>query len=185
MDNNNQPNTTPANEPQNDSNKDGKNEKTFTQDEVNQLIGKYRSEGKSKAEADIARAVADAKAEWERQSKLTEEERAKEASSKRERELEEKAKALSYRENTTTAKELLADKHIDTTMARFLVTADADETKKNVEEFEKAFAKAVEIAVEDKLKGKTPEDKSGAKNNSSTASDYAKGIYRNGTTIAC
>ena len=71
MDNNNQP-TTPATETQNDSNKDGKHEKTFTQDEVNQIIGKYRSEGKSKAEADIAKAVADAKAEWERQAKTSE-----------------------------------------------------------------------------------------------------------------
>lgn len=184
MDNNNQPNTTPATETQNDSNKDGKNEKkTFTQDEVNQLIGKYRSEGKSKAEADIAKAVADAKAEWERQAKMTEDERVKEASVKREKELADKEKALSLRENTANAKELLAEKHIDTSMAKFLVTSDAEETKKNIEEFEKAYAKAVEAGVEDKLKGKTPEDKGGVAKKSETT-NLSKGVYKSGTATA-
>ena len=182
MDNNNQP-TTPATETQNDSNKDGKHEKTFTQDEVNQLIGKYRSEGKSKAEADIAKAVADAKAEWERQAKMTEDERVKEASVKREKELADKEKALALRENTANAKELLAEKHIDTSMAKFLVTSDAEETKKNIEEFEKAYAKAIEAGVEDKLKGKTPEDKGGVAKKSETT-NLSKGVYKSGNTIA-
>ena len=183
MDNNNQPNTTPATEPQNDSNKDGKNEKTFTQGEVNQLIGKYRSEGKSKAEADIAKAVADAKAEWERQAKMTEDERVREASVKREKELADKEKALALRENTANAKELLAEKHIDTSMAKFLVTSDAEETMKNIEEFEKAYAKAIEAGVEDKLKGKTPEDKGGVAKKSETT-NLSKGVYKSGNTIA-
>lgn len=182
MDNNNQP-TTPAAETQNDSNKDGKHEKTFTQDEVNQLIGKYRSEGKSKAEADIAKAVADAKAEWERQAKMTEDERVREASVKREKELADKEKALALRENTANAKELLAEKHIDTSMAKFLVTSDAEETMKNIEEFEKAYAKAIEAGVEDKLKGKTPEDKGGVAKKSETT-NLSKGVYKSGNTIA-
>lgn len=182
MDNNNQP-TTPATETQNDSNKDGKHEKTFTQDEVNQLIGKYRSEGKSKAEADIAKAVADAKAEWERQAKMTEDERVKEASIKREKELADKEKALALRENTANAKELLAEKHIDTSMAKFLVTSDAEETMKNIEEFEKAYAKAIEAGVEDKLKGKTPEDKGGVAKKSETT-NLSKGVYKSGTATA-
>jgi hypothetical protein len=182
MDNNNQP-TTPATETQNDSNKDGKHEKTFTQDEVNQLIGKYRSEGKSKAEADIAKAVADAKAEWERQAKMTEDERVREASVKREKELADKEKALALRENTANAKELLAEKHIDTSMAKFLVTSDAEETMKNIEEFEKAYAKAIEAGVEDKLKGKTPEDKGGVAKKSETT-NLSKGVYKSGNTIA-
>lgn len=182
MDNNNQP-TTPATETQNDSNKDGKHEKTFTQDEVNQLIGKYRSEGKSKAEADIAKAVADAKAEWERQAKMTEDERVREASVKREKELADKEKALALRENTANAKELLAEKHIDTSMAKFLVTSDAEETMKNIEEFEKAYAKAIEAGVEDKLKGKTPEDKGGVAKKSETT-NLSKGVYKSGTATA-
>ena len=182
MDNNNQP-TTPATETQNDSNKDGKHEKTFTQDEVNQLIGKYRSEGKSKAEADIAKAVADAKAEWERQAKMTEDERVRDASVKREKELADKEKALALRENTANAKELLAEKHIDTSMAKFLVTSDAEETMKNIEEFEKAYAKAIEAGVEDKLKGKTPEDKGGVAKKSETT-NLSKGVYKSGNTIA-
>lgn len=182
MDNNNQP-TTPATGTQNDSNKDGKHEKTFTQDEVNQLIGKYRSEGKSKAEADIAKAVADAKAEWERQAKMTEDERVREASVKREKELADKEKALALRENTANAKELLAEKHIDTSMAKFLVTSDAEETMKNIEEFEKAYAKAIEAGVEDKLKGKTPEDKGGVAKKSETT-NLSKGVYKSGNTIA-
>lgn len=182
MDNNNQP-TTPATETQNDSNKDGKHEKTFTQEEVNQLIGKYRSEGKSKAEADIAKAVADAKAEWERQAKMTEDERVREASVKREKELADKEKALALRENTANAKELLAEKHIDTSMAKFLVTSDAEETMKNIEEFEKAYAKAIEAGVEDKLKGKTPEDKGGVAKKSETT-NLSKGVYKSGTATA-
>lgn len=182
MDNNNQP-TTPATETQNDSNKDGKHEKMFTQDEVNQLIGKYRSEGKSKAEADIAKAVADAKAEWERQAKMTEDERVREASVKREKELADKEKALALRENTANAKELLAEKHIDTSMAKFLVTSDAEETMKNIEEFEKAYAKAIEAGVEDKLKGKTPEDKGGVAKKSETT-NLSKGVYKSGTATA-
>jgi len=131
--------------------KDGK---VFSQKEVDKLLDKRfaRLEEKHKTE------LAEAKSEWERQAKLTEEERQKEADKKRNQEMTEKETELTLRERTLEAKDLLIDKGLDTSLVGLVVNVDEKVTKQNVDDLSSAFNKAVEKAVTEKLKGKTPTD---------------------------
>ena len=77
-------NTTQDTNTANVSNSEDKNAgKTFSQADMDNLAGKIRGEEKAKNEQAIKEAVASAIAEYERKAKLTEEEREKEAKSKR------------------------------------------------------------------------------------------------------
>ena len=71
----------------NTSTNEEKGGKTFTQDEVNELIAKRVNELNAKNKTATQDAITKALAEQERLAKLTEEERYKEARSKRELEL--------------------------------------------------------------------------------------------------
>ena len=68
--------------------------KTFTQADMDNLAGKIRGEEKAKNEQAINEAVKNAIAEYERQAKLTEEEREKEIKTKREAELKEREEKI-------------------------------------------------------------------------------------------
>ena len=77
--------------PNTSTNEETKGGKTFTQEEVNELIAKRVNELNAKNKTATQDAVTKALAEQERLAKLTEEERDKEARSKRELELKARA----------------------------------------------------------------------------------------------
>lgn len=155
--------TSTANVPTNEDKSAGN--KTFSQTDMDNLAGKIRSEEKAKNEQAIKDAVALAIAEERRQAKLTEEEREKEASSKREAELKAREDDITLRERKLQAKELLQDKHIPTELVDFVVDLDETKTKENIEKLAKTYNKSVETGVTDKLKGTPPTDFSNSNNN--------------------
>lgn len=132
--------------------------KNFSQDEVNTIIGERLKEVKEKNEQAIKDAVANAIAEYDRQAKLSEEEREKEARSKRESELKEREDNITLRERRLEAQELLSAKKIPIDLVDFVVDLDAEKTKANVEKLAKNYNKSVETGVTDKLKGTPPTD---------------------------
>lgn len=140
------------------TNEDKNAGKTFSQTDMDNLAGKIRSEEKAKNEQAIKEAVANALAEERRQAKLTEEEREKEAKSKREAELQERENNVTLRERRLQAQEMLIAKHIPTELVDFVVDLDESKTKDNVEKLAKTYNKSVENGVTDKLKGTPPKD---------------------------
>ena len=154
--------TNTANVTNNEGNKAGK---TFSQTDMDNLAGKIRAEEKAKNEQAIKDAVASALAEERRQAKLTEEEREKEARSKREAELKEREDKITLRERRLQAQELLNAKNIPIDLVDFVVDLDANKTKDNVEKLAETYSKSVETGVTDKLKGTPPEDFSNNNNN--------------------
>ena len=54
------------------------------------------------------------------------------------------------------AQALLAEKKLPGEFAAFLATEDWEETQKRIGDFEKAFFKAVETAITEKLRGRAP-----------------------------
>lgn len=155
--------TNTANVPNNEDNKAGN--KSFSQTDMDNLAGKIRAEEKAKNEQAIKDAVASALAEERRQAKLTEEEREKEARSKREAELKEREDKITLRERRLQAQELLNAKNIPIDLVDFVVDLDANKTKDNVEKLAETYSKSVETGVTDKLKGTPPEDFSNNNNN--------------------
>ena len=87
--------------------------------------------------------------EQARLDKLPEEER-------RASELASKEKELHEKEMLLTTGDLLAECSLPVGFKGFLAGVDADATAKNIAEFEKAWKSAIEQAVNDRLKGKTP-----------------------------
>lgn len=132
--------------------------KTFSQDEVNDIVSERIKEVKAKQEEAINNAVALAIAEEKRQAKLTEAEREKEAKSKREAELKAREDDITLRERRLEAQELLQAKNIPIDLVDFVVDLDQTKTKENVEKLAKTYNKSVETGVTDKLKGNPPTD---------------------------
>ena len=155
-----------ANTGNNEENKAGN--KTFTQTDMDNLAGKIRGEEKAKNDQAIKEAVANAIAEYDRRAKLTEEEREKEAKSKREAELKEREDNITLRERRLEAQELLQAKNIPIDLVDFVVDLDATKTKENVDKLAKTYNKSVETGVTDKLKGTPPKDFSNNDNTDKT-----------------
>jgi hypothetical protein len=155
MDNNiTQPTVTP-----NVGNNEGaKVEKTFSQDEVNILVGNTRKEEREKNQKAIEDAVAIAIAEEQRKAKLTEEERAKESQAKYERELKAREEEITLRERKIQAQTLLAEKKIPLELVDFVINADEKVMNENIEKLTKTFNTSVEAGITDKLKGNPPKD---------------------------
>ena len=156
------------------SNNEGKGgNKSFSQEEVNTIIGDRLKEVKEKNEQAIKDAVANAIAEYDRQAKLTEEEREKEARSKRESELKERDDSITLRERRLEAQELLSAKKIPIDLVDFVIDLDADKTRANVEKLAKNYNKSVETGVTDKLKGTPPTDFSNSNNDEKQTKRYS------------
>ena len=147
--------------------------KTFSQDEVNNIVSERLREVKAKQDETVKNAVAEAIAEERRQAKLTEEEREKEAKTRREAELRAREESLTLRENKIKAQELLAEKNIPIDLVDFVVDLDPTKTKDNIEKLAKTYNKSVETGVTDKLKGTPPTDFS---NTNKTETDKSKKI---------
>ena len=150
----------------NADNNEEKGGKTFSQEEVNKLVGSTRVEEKQKSEQAIKDAVANAIAEYERKAKLTEEEREKEANTKREAELKSREESVTLRERKIEAKELLASKNIPTELVEFVIDLDDKVMNANIEKLTKTYNTSVENGIADKLKGNPPKDFSNSGNDS-------------------
>lgn len=94
--------------------------------------------------------------EVEKLSKMTKDEREKYISQKHERELAERETAITKRELMAEAKNTLAEKKLPVELAEVLNYTDADSCKESIQTVEKAFQKALEAAVEERLKGGRP-----------------------------
>lgn len=94
--------------------------------------------------------------EAEKLAKMNKEEKAQYMQQKKEKELEDRETAIVRKELMAEAKNTLAEKKLPTELADVLSYTDADACKKSIETVETAFQKAVEAAVEEKLKGGKP-----------------------------
>lgn len=94
--------------------------------------------------------------EAEKLSKMTKEEKEKYLQQKHEKELADREAAITRRELTAEAKNTLAEKKLPTELAEILNYTDADSCKASIEAVEKVFRKAVDSAVDERLKGGKP-----------------------------
>lgn len=158
---------------QNNGNDGGenKNSKSFNQEDMDKLAAKVRAEEKAKQEKAVKDAVANAMAEYDRQAKLTQEEKDKEAKAKREKELAERESQITLRERRLEAATALVEKGVPTAFVDYVVDIDADKQKEKIENFAKNYAKEVEKGVSDKLKGTPPKDFGGGSSGSEQKKD--------------
>ena len=105
-------------------------------------------------------ALADDKlSEAEKLAKMTKEEKAQYMQQKREKELTDREAAITRKELMAEAKNTLASDGLPQELAEVLDYSDADTCKKSMEKVKEVFQRAVENAVEGKLKGGKPPKK--------------------------
>lgn len=97
--------------------------------------------------------------EAEKLAKMTEEEKTKYLQQKREKNLTDREAAVTRKELMAEAKNTLASDNLPVELAEVLDYTDADSCMKSMEKVKNAFQKAVEAAVEEKLKGGKPPKK--------------------------
>ena len=105
-------------------------------------------------------ALADDKlSEAEKLAKMTKEEKAQYMQQKREKELTDREAAITRKEMMAEAKNTLASDGLPQELAEVLDYSDADTCTKSMEKVKEVFQRAVETAVEEKLKGGKPPKK--------------------------
>ena len=105
-------------------------------------------------------ALADDKlSEAEKLAKMTKEEKAQYMQQKRDKELTDREAAITRKELMAEAKNTLASDGLPQELAEVLNYSDADTCKKSMEKVKEVFQRAVETAVEEKLKGGKPPKK--------------------------
>ena len=90
---------------------------------------------------------------------MTKEEKAQYMQQKKEKELSDREAAITRKELMAEAKNTLASDGLPQELAEVLDYSDADTCKKSMEKVKEVFQRAVETAVEEKLKGGKPPKK--------------------------
>ena len=121
-----------------------KNEKTFTQEELDKILNKKFAQWQKKTE--------EAKLEAERRAKLTEAEKLAEER----KEFEALKKQFEYEKRVNSTSKVLASNNLPVEFADFLISDSDEATTQRVDLFKNAFNQAVEKLVNERLKGNTP-----------------------------
>ena len=121
-----------------------KEEKTFTQSELDKILNKKFAQWQKKTE--------EAKQEAERKAKLTEAEKLAEER----KEFEAMRKQFEYEKRVNSTSKTLASNNLPVEFADFLIAEDDEATTQRVDLFKNAFNEAVEKVITQRLKGNTP-----------------------------
>ena len=121
-----------------------KEEKTFTQAELDKILNKKFAQWQKKTE--------EAKAEAERKAKLTEAEKLAEER----KEFEAMKKQFEYEQRVNSTSKVLASNNLPIEFADFLIAESDEATTQRVDLFKNSFNEALENALVERLNGNTP-----------------------------
>ena len=144
--------------------------KTFTQDEVNEMISKRLQRERKDIEAKIE---AERK-EAEELAKLSEAEKQKKLFEKQVKEFEETKRAFENERLLNETSKQLASKNLPTQFAEMLKGNDAEKTFENIQLFEAKFNEAVEKVVTERLRGNVPKTTTSLNSPSITKEQFNK-----------
>ena len=121
-----------------------KEEKTFTQAELDKILNKKFAQWQKKTE--------EAKIEAERKAKLTEAEKLAEER----KEFEEMKRQFEYEQRVNSTSKVLASNNLPIEFADFLIAENDEATTQRVDLFKNAFNEALERALTERLRGNVP-----------------------------
>ena len=145
------------------------------------LVAAKVAEAQKKWEKDYKAKEKAKKAEAERLSKLSEDERRKAELENSRKELEAKEKELTQKELKLEMVKELSDRKLRVKFMDYLIAEDNDSTLKRITAFEKQYKKAIEDAVNEKLKGRAPKagTNASAGGQQSARGAFFEAIYKN------
>ena len=126
--------------------------KTFTQEEVDKMISKRLQRERKDIEAKIEKESLEA----EELAKLSEADRQRKLFEKQVAEFEETKKAFESEKLLNETSKQLASKNLPIEFAEMLKGTDAETTFENIKVFEEKFNAALEVKVNERLRGNVP-----------------------------
>ncbi len=126
------------------------------QSETDKRVTQALQTAQQKWETDFSQKIEDAKAEAAKLAKMTQDEKAKFELEKRETLLQQREAEIAKKDLKLATIDILKEKQLPIDFVDFIMTADAETTKANIDGFEKLWQAKLEEVVNDKLKGKTP-----------------------------
>ena len=157
--------------------------KTFTQEEVNELLKGYKSQDEindivnkrlARERKDIEAKIEAERKEAEELAKLSEAEKQRKLFEKQVKEFEETKKAFEHERLLNETSKQLASKNLPIEFAEMLIGKDAESTFANISLFETKFNEAREKSVIERLKGNVPKTPISSSNASITKEDFKK-----------
>lgn len=137
--------------------------------EAERRVAKVLSKKQAEWQEAKDKELEEAKSEAAKLAKMSAEERVKAEADKRQGELEKREKAINLREYRYEAKHQLEESGLPDSFVNMVLSEDAETTKNNIGAIKAEFDKAIEAAVNEKLKGTTPKTGQGAGTKSSLA----------------
>ena len=134
----------------------GQENKTYTQEEVNELLQREADRRVSEALKKQAKKNEEKVREAEKLAKMNEEEKYRYELEQREKAIEEKEKMIALMENKNEASKILSERGISLELVDFVVAEDADTMKANIDLLDKCFKQSVKNEVEKRLSSSTP-----------------------------
>lgn len=144
--------------------------KTFTQEEVDKMISKRLQRERKDIEAKIEKE----RLEAEELAKLSEADRQRKLFEKQVAEFEETKKAFENEKLLNETSKQLASKNLPIEFAEMLKGNDAESTFENIKVFEEKFNAALEVKVNERLKGNVPKVATTQGNNGIKKEDFKK-----------
>jgi hypothetical protein len=126
------------------------------QSEADRRVTGALQTAKEKWEADYQAKIEAEKAEAEKLAKMTASEKEKHLLEKQKNQLAEKEKTIAAREMKLTKIDIFAEKKLPIKLVDYIPGDTAEEVKTNIDTFEKEWRSAIDEAVNEKLKGKSP-----------------------------
>lgn len=127
-------------------------EKLFTQEEMNKIIEKRLARDRKDLEARIKAEVSEA----EKLAKMSEAEKQKALFEKQVREFEETKKAFERERTLNEISKQLADANLPIEFSEYLLTDNTETAYENIAVFKDKWNAALEKALDERMKGKTP-----------------------------
>lgn len=127
-------------------------EKTFTQEELEKILEKRLAREKK----NLAEKIEAERQEAEKLAKMSEREKQQALLDKREKALAEREAALEKANLLNETTKQLSSKNLPIEFADYLMAEDAENTFNRISEFESKWNAALEIAVNERLKGNAP-----------------------------
>ena len=140
--------------------------------EAERRVAKVLSKKQAEWQEAKDKELEEAKSEAAKLAKMSAEERAKAEATKRQDELEKREKEINLREYRYEAKHQLEENGLPDSFVDMVLSEDAETTKNNIGAIKAEFDKAIEAAVNEKLKGNNP--KAGGRTGTLTKSEILK-----------
>ena len=142
---------------QQDENKEAETEtKTFTQEEVNQMIQAEADRRVSQALKKVEKKNAEKLKEAQKLATMNETEKFQYELEQREKAIAEKEKELALAENKAEATKILAEKGLSPQLVDFVVAESAEDMMANITLLDNAFKASVKAEVEKRIAGNAP-----------------------------